>query len=134
MILNTLDGIAITTDSWSPSRNVAYSMYTSHFVDSNWSLKTVLLDTPPFPERHTAINIVEQTKSILEWLGISQKLTGGVSDKAANMVGHFKHSKAASHSLMERQKLEGASHPLSSNSEVATRWNSTYDIWNTWTS
>ena len=49
-------------------------------------------------------------------------------EQSRRLVGHFKHSNVASHALREQQKNEGVSQPLSIISEVAKRWNSTYDM------
>ena len=86
-LLNSLDGVAITTDLWSSSANVAYATYSGHFLDAEWKLRTVCLDNKSFPERHTADYISASTKSVLEDLSVDlNKLSAVVSDQAANMV------------------------------------------------
>ena len=84
-ILDKVDGIAVTTDQWSSSRSSAYSTYTGHYIDNSWTLRSVVLETPAFPERHTTENIVHQTKTVPQRFGIERKITGIVGDQAANM-------------------------------------------------
>ena len=90
-LLDVVDGLAVTTDLWSSSMNIAYATYTGHFIDPEWHLCTVVLDNSTFPDRHTAANIAEFTKSVLSDLKVDQrsKLIAVVSDQATNMVAAF---------------------------------------------
>ena len=40
-VLKQVGGLAMTFDYWSSARNVSYGMYTGHFIDSAWVLRTV---------------------------------------------------------------------------------------------
>ena len=52
----------ITTDNWTRCANNVYLLTTIHFVDSSWDMILCVLATLPFPEHHTAINIVDKVK------------------------------------------------------------------------
>ena len=86
--LENVDGLSITTDLWSSSRNVDYGTYTGHYIDTSWCIRSVVIETPEFSERHTAQNIIEALETVLENAGVdaSKKLVSLVSDEAANMV------------------------------------------------
>ena len=47
----------------SAERTEIYLTVTAHYTDSNWEL---LLETMPFPDRHTRINIADKLKGLVE--------------------------------------------------------------------
>ena len=51
--------IALTTDGWTSKATEGYNTTTAHFIDSNWELRSCVLETSLFPGRHTAENIAE---------------------------------------------------------------------------
>ena len=41
-------------------------MITAHYIDESWVLQAYVLETLPFPERHTGVNIAEKLKRVVE--------------------------------------------------------------------
>jgi len=58
--------MAFATDILTSHANDAYLSLTTHFVDSSWEMISCILATAPFPEHHTANNIVEKVKQVME--------------------------------------------------------------------
>lgn len=79
-------GLALTTDIWSSCANDAYLSLTGHFLTEQWESISCILSTCPFPGQHTAVNIVEKIKEILETYSIKiDKVVGIVHDQGSNM-------------------------------------------------
>ena len=78
--------MAITTDIWTSRANDAYLSLTMHFVDSSWDMISCVLATAPFPEHHTAVNIVDKVKQVVEEYNIDINcLLAVVHDQCSNM-------------------------------------------------
>ena len=78
--------MAVTTDIWTSHKNDAYFSLTMHFVDSSWDMISCILATAPFPEHHTAVNIVDKMKQVMEEYDIeSNHLLAIVHDQCSNM-------------------------------------------------
>ncbi|XP_030760921.1 zinc finger BED domain-containing protein 1-like [Sitophilus oryzae] len=87
-ILKNVKYVAITSDSWSSRATESYLTVTCHFVSSNFELKSAVLSTKPLENgvNHTAENISCALKDLfVEW-GIENKISGIVTDNAANMM------------------------------------------------
>ena len=85
--MKQVGGLAMTFDYWSSARNVSYGMYTGHFIDSAWVLRTVVLDTSEFSAWHTAVNICTAVQNVLQCCQVELgQLSGVVTGEAANMV------------------------------------------------
>ena len=50
----------ITTDIWT------LHIFHFHFADSNWDMILYILATPPFPEHHTTVYIMDKMKQVVE--------------------------------------------------------------------
>ena len=60
--------ISLTTDLWTSIATESYITVTAHYIDNNWVLQAFVLETLPFPERHTGINIAQKLKEMVgEW-------------------------------------------------------------------
>ena len=78
--------MAFTTDIWTSRANDAYLSLTMHFVDSTWGMISCVLATAPFPEHHTAVNIVEKVKQIIQEYDLEiSRLLAIVHDQCSNM-------------------------------------------------
>ena len=78
--------MAITTDIWTSRANDAYFSLTMHFVDRSWDMISCVLATAPFPEHHTAVNIVDKVKQVVEEYNIDINcLLAVVHDQCSNM-------------------------------------------------
>ena len=78
--------MAVTTDIWNSNANDAYLSLTMHFVDSSWDMISCILATALFPEHHTAVNIVDKVKQVMEEYDIEiNRLLAIVHDQCSNM-------------------------------------------------
>ena len=85
--MGQVGGIAMTFHYWSSAKNTSYGTYTGHFIDSNWLLRTVGMETSEFLERHTAVNVCRAVRDVLgHYKAELDKLSGVVTDEGANMV------------------------------------------------
>ncbi|XP_026736462.1 zinc finger BED domain-containing protein 1-like [Trichoplusia ni] len=80
------DAICLTTDGWTSTSNTSFVALTAHYIDQNSLLKSVLLGCIEFDERHTAENLFNFLINEVEAWGISNKITGIITDNAANIV------------------------------------------------
>lgn len=94
LLLKSEVGISFTTDMWTSSKTQGYITITGHFIDQFWELRSCVLTTKHFPERHTAENISKTLKKQAEEFGILEKVPCVVHDQASNM-------KAAMRNLQE---------------------------------
>ncbi|XP_071058480.1 E3 SUMO-protein ligase ZBED1-like isoform X2 [Pseudochaenichthys georgianus] len=78
--------VSLTSDMWTSINRDAYLAVTCHFVDDSTRLNCVLLGVQPFPRTHTAENLAGVKASLVEEWGITDKVTGLVTDGAANMI------------------------------------------------
>lgn len=58
---------------------------TIHFVDSNFSLQSILISCSSFNENHTAINLSEQIQKTIDECHLEGKIELAVSDNASNI-------------------------------------------------
>ena len=60
------NGLAFTTDIWTSCSNDSYISLTAHFITHSWQMVSCILATSPFPGQHTAVNIIEKLKEIMQ--------------------------------------------------------------------
>ena len=77
--------IALTTDIWTSMATEAYMTVTGHYIDPNLKLQNFVLETLPFPERHTGVNIAEKLKGVGERWGITHKVIIVSHDQGSNV-------------------------------------------------
>jgi len=58
--------LSITTDIWTNMATESYITITAHYIDNSWELQAYVLETLPFPEQHTGVNIAEKLKKVVE--------------------------------------------------------------------
>ena len=49
----------LTTDIWTGLAMESYLTVTAHYIDKSWELQAFVLETLPFLERHTGVNIAD---------------------------------------------------------------------------
>ena len=79
---------AVTSDIWTSCTQDAYISITAHFITTSWQMVSCVLATSPFPDHHTAINIVEKLKQIVGSYGVDVdkgRLIALVHDQGSNM-------------------------------------------------
>lgn len=78
--------ISVTTDSWMSLNSQSFTTVTGHFINDDWKLKSVVLNTLLEKEHHTAENLRATFDSVLEEYGIENKVEHCVHDNASNVV------------------------------------------------
>ena len=77
--------MALTTDIWTSMATEEYMTVTAHYIDPNLKLQNFVLETLPFPERHTGVNVAEKLKGVGERWGITHKVIIVNHDQGSNM-------------------------------------------------
>ena len=57
---------SITSDLWTSASHDPYLSLTMHYIDKQWNLKSINLETTPMFEDHTEVNLYEALTDILE--------------------------------------------------------------------
>ena len=89
-MLNQIDHLSVTVDIWCDRRGKAFFGVMGHFFDVDFKPHTVLLRFIRLKGKHTAENIRNVTKDILEELEISRKIYRVITDNASNMIKAYK--------------------------------------------
>ena len=55
--LDPCPALAITTDGWTSSATESYVTLRAHFIDDNWKMRSLGLQTRHCPDSHTAENL-----------------------------------------------------------------------------
>jgi hypothetical protein len=82
---NAAGKISVTLDCWTSPNNKAFLGVTGHYIDDDWTLKSLLLDFVPLPGEHTGENLCGAFVDVCERRGILGKLQGVTTDNAANI-------------------------------------------------
>jgi len=92
VILANVDFLALTTDMWTSRANEGYITITCHFVSNNFKLESEILAKRQLLDstNHTASNIAETMKAVLEDWGVTNKVVCIVTDNDATMVKAFR--------------------------------------------
>lgn len=83
--LESVAAVAITTDAWTSTTTDNYITITCHYI-KDWTMKSLVLQTRSFVERHTAVNLSQMLKTAVEDWGLRGKVVACVHDNAANIV------------------------------------------------
>lgn len=59
-ILSGVNKICLTTDTWTSSSTQNYMSLTAHFIDTNWEIKSILIDCILVSVSHTAVNLRDE--------------------------------------------------------------------------
>ena len=66
--ISCIEDYSFTTDFWTSCQNRPYGVLTVHYIDSDYVLRSYLLETKEFTQSHTGVNIAEDLKSIMEFV------------------------------------------------------------------
>ena len=78
---------SITTDLWTSRANQAYCCVTIHYITPDFILRSHLLETKEFSDSHSAENVAEELRSILnQWELSTDKVVAATTDNCTNMV------------------------------------------------
>ncbi|KAK3872140.1 hypothetical protein Pcinc_022761 [Petrolisthes cinctipes] len=85
-LLEEIEDIALTTDIWTSRQTQAFMCVTAHFINSDWVLKSHVLETVQLKTAHTADTIASELKRVAEEWSVGNKIRMIVTDNASNMT------------------------------------------------
>ncbi|CAM4609835.1 unnamed protein product [Leuciscus chuanchicus] len=86
-LLQSSEAVGLTTDLWSSLRMEAYMTVTAHFIDADWKMNSVVLETKQMDEAHTGENVAVRLTQVADAYHIPpEKRVSVVTDNTANMV------------------------------------------------
>ena len=86
-LLGSAQHYACTTDLWTSRAQHSYISLTVHYLATDFSLQSHLLETKEFPDSHSGVNIaVEIEKSLQEWALPLDRLVAFTTDNCGNIV------------------------------------------------
>ena len=96
--------VAITCDAWTSIATVSYVTVTAHFINNDWQLVSLVLQTRAMYESHTGANVADLLKKVASEWHLNDNDLVLVTDNASNMVvaaqlGGFVHVKCFAHTL-----------------------------------
>ncbi|XP_073729765.1 E3 SUMO-protein ligase ZBED1-like [Misgurnus anguillicaudatus] len=86
MALSSVEKIALTTDCWTALTRESYITITCHYIDCEWQMKSAVLLTESFSDRHTSEKLAERLNEAVASWGITAKVIACVHDNAKNIV------------------------------------------------
>jgi len=69
--LACLSKVSLTIDLWTNRNMESFLGTTIHFIDTKWKLRTFVLTTGPFLDKHTACNIAKSCYNVIEKLKLT---------------------------------------------------------------
>lgn len=84
-LTSTVESACLTTDCWTSRNNESFMAITINFIDTEFELKSILLECSSFNLNHTGHNLAQEIKRILESWELTKKITFAVSDNAYNI-------------------------------------------------
>ncbi|CAG8816047.1 38293_t:CDS:2, partial [Gigaspora margarita] len=78
--------ISITLDIWTSRANVPFICIIAHWIDSDWSLKKILLDIYMLPYPHTGDKIDAKLRSVFVAFNIIDKVLCATTDRGTNII------------------------------------------------
>ena len=85
-LMDIQDFVSLTTDIWTSRAKDGYISLTGHFIDSDWERKAVVFGVREFNDRHTASNIADALKEMVDEWDIEYKILACTRDNGANIV------------------------------------------------
>ena len=87
---------SLSADIWTSTINrEAFLGLTIHYVDSDWNLRTFLLDIIPFAVKHSGANIAQEIMRVLNEFNISNRIIALTTDNDSAMIACGKEIAAA---------------------------------------
>lgn len=71
--------IALTTDGWTSLATESYVTVTAHFINKEWEMKSIVLDTSELQTAHSAQNVSTCIESILREFNLERESTNYVN-------------------------------------------------------
>lgn len=87
---NKIISVTLTTDCWTSTNNESFMAVTAHYVDSDFQLKSNVLECCAFAETHTSENLALELDRVANEWNVANKLLLCISDNAPNIVKAIK--------------------------------------------
>jgi len=65
-LTSTVENACLTTDCWTSKNNESFMAITIHFIDTEFELKSILLECYSVNLNHTGHNLAQEIKRIFE--------------------------------------------------------------------
>lgn len=91
--------VSITADMWTSVNMEAYLALTCHYINDNMQLCTSVLGVQYFPQNHTADNLAQVERGMMEDWAITNKVKCFVTDAAPNMIASIRQLHPIRHSI-----------------------------------
>ena len=65
-LTSTVESACLTTDCWTSRNNESFMAITINFIDTEFELKSILLECSSFNLNHTGHNLAQEIKRILD--------------------------------------------------------------------
>ena len=85
-LLDACSALTVTADGWSSVAKQSYTTITAHFINKDWNLVNVGLQTRHTPESHTAENLKALFEAAFHEWNLHNKPVVGVVDNAKNIT------------------------------------------------
>ena len=85
-VLNSTSSLAITADGWTSAATENYITMTGHFINEDWKIVNLGLQTRHNPQSHTAENLKTMFKAAFSERKLDNTAISGVIDNARNIT------------------------------------------------
>lgn len=85
-LLKNVTFVTVTTDCWTSISIQSYMAVTIHYIDTTFSIKSVLLECSEFEQDHTSKNLASALRQTMQTWGFENKILICVTDNAANIT------------------------------------------------
>jgi len=78
--------VALMTDCWTALTTESYITVNCHYIENDWQVKSAVLLTESFSERHAADNLADKLNQAVESWGLTGRVIACVHDNVWNIV------------------------------------------------
>lgn len=89
-ILQNTSRISFVIDCWTSSNQQPFQGVVANYIDSNWNLRTQVIDLTIMEGEHTGVNIAGSFAHVLDLFSLWDKLLSVTTDNASNMDTFFR--------------------------------------------
>ncbi|CAL4069097.1 unnamed protein product [Meganyctiphanes norvegica] len=103
--LDKADRHSVTTDGWTSLANESYISLTCHYINDEFKLESLVLQTKHMPQSHTAENLLSELETMIKFWNLdTNKKPCFLTDNAKNIckavnLGNFPHIGCFAHTM-----------------------------------